>query len=86
MRLSTAEFGRLTAMLAAAADETCAGRLVAVTEGGYSLPALAASMTATLDALSSEVTREGPGPTGPATRAEATRARAAPQLAPYWRL
>ena len=40
----TAQFGRLTALVAAAADECCEGRLVAVTEGGYDLAALAGSL------------------------------------------
>ena len=87
MRVSTAGFCWLTAMLAAVADEACKGRLVAVTEGGYSLPALAASMTAMVDVLSSDVSGDGPRPTaGPAPRAEAARARVARHLAPYWRL
>src|SRR5215217_3511176 len=41
MRLTSSCFGRLTAMIAAAADECCDGRVVAVTEGGYDLQGLA---------------------------------------------
>ena len=44
LRLTTPQFGRLTALVAAAADECCEGRCVAVTEGGYDLRALAASL------------------------------------------
>jgi acetoin utilization deacetylase AcuC-like enzyme len=41
MRLTAPCFGRLTAALAAIADDCCGGRLVAVTEGGYDLKGLA---------------------------------------------
>src|SRR2546422_4580797 len=44
MRLSSAAFGAMTADLRGVAEECCRGRLVAVTEGGYDLHALAASM------------------------------------------
>ncbi len=51
MRLSSACFGELTAMIAAVADEQCAGRVVAVTEGGYSLQGLAEGLRETIAAL-----------------------------------
>jgi acetoin utilization deacetylase AcuC-like enzyme len=44
LRLTTAGFGRLTAMLLDAADELCGGRAVVVTEGGYSLEAIEACL------------------------------------------
>ena len=51
MRLTTGCFGRLTAAIAAVADECCGGRMVAVTEGGYDLKALAGSLRVAIDAL-----------------------------------
>lgn len=54
MRVSSAQFGRLTAMLVAVANESCGGRVVAVTEGGYDLPALGASLRAVVAALERE--------------------------------
>ena len=51
MRLSTAAFGAMTMALRKVADECCGGRVVAVTEGGYDLQALAASLDAAIQAL-----------------------------------
>src|SRR5947209_853482 len=44
MRVSTGAFGAMTGELRAVAEEVCRGRIVAVTEGGYDLKALAASL------------------------------------------
>ena len=44
MRLSAGGFGALTGELCAASDRWCQGRLVAVTEGGYDLDALASCL------------------------------------------
>ena len=51
MRLTTPAFGAMTAALRGVAEECCRGRLVAVTEGGYDLQALAASLDAAVGAL-----------------------------------
>jgi acetoin utilization deacetylase AcuC-like enzyme len=51
MRLTTPQFGRLTALIAGVARECCAGRVVAVTEGGYNLRALAGSLRAVIETL-----------------------------------
>ncbi|HEY6213502.1 MAG TPA: histone deacetylase [Vicinamibacterales bacterium] len=51
MRLTTPAFGAMTAALRRVAEECCRGRLVAVTEGGYDLQALAASLDAAVTAL-----------------------------------
>jgi acetoin utilization deacetylase AcuC-like enzyme len=51
LRLSTGAFAAMTAELRDVADECCRGRLVAVTEGGYDLQALAASIEGVLEAL-----------------------------------
>src|SRR3954454_13165395 len=50
MRLSTAAFAAMTTELRRVADECCRGRLVSVTEGGYDLQALAASLDAVIEA------------------------------------
>ena len=44
-------FGRLTTLIREVARECCDGRVVAVTEGGYDLRALAASLRAVIGAL-----------------------------------
>jgi len=51
MRLSTSAFSAMTADLRRVAEECCRGRLVAVTEGGYDLQALAASIDGVVDVL-----------------------------------
>ena len=50
MRLTTAAFAAMTLELRAVAEECCRGRIVSVTEGGYDLQALAASLDAVIDA------------------------------------
>jgi acetoin utilization deacetylase AcuC-like enzyme len=52
MRLSTGAFTAMTAELAQIADECCGGRIAAVTEGGYDLPALRESLEGVVAALS----------------------------------
>jgi acetoin utilization deacetylase AcuC-like enzyme len=51
MRLTTGAFGAMTAALRVAAEECCGGRIALVTEGGYDLRALAASLDAAISAL-----------------------------------
>jgi acetoin utilization deacetylase AcuC-like enzyme len=55
MRLTAASFGAMTMALRKVAEECCRGRVVAVTEGGYDLQALAASLDAAIEALGSPV-------------------------------
>ena len=52
MRLTTEAFGAMTQALRALAEECCGGRIALVTEGGYDLHALAASLDAAVSALS----------------------------------
>ena len=52
MRLSTGAFAAMTQELRAVAEDVCRGRLASVTEGGYDLQALAASLDAIIDAHS----------------------------------
>jgi acetoin utilization deacetylase AcuC-like enzyme len=86
MRLTTGCFGRLTSAIAGIADECCQGRLVAVTEGGYDLKALADSLRVTMDALENTVRLKPDTPSAPAPRAAATIAAVTPHLAKYWKL
>ena len=51
MRLSAPAFGAMTAELCSIADDCCGGRVVAVTEGGYDLAALADSLDCVVDGL-----------------------------------
>jgi acetoin utilization deacetylase AcuC-like enzyme len=51
MRLTTASFGAMTMALRTVAEECCGGRIVLVTEGGYDLQALGASINAAAGAL-----------------------------------
>ena len=51
LEMSTEGYRRLTAHLAALADELCDGRLVATLEGGYELGSLTESVAATLESF-----------------------------------
>lgn len=87
MRVTTAQFGRLTAMIAAAADECCEGRVVAVTEGGYDLAALAGSLRAVIGVLDGATPLSAyPTPTGDTSRADASLAAVRPRLSKFWKL
>ena len=87
MRLTTGCFGRLTASIAAVADECCGGRMVAVTEGGYDLNALAESLRVTIDALNAARLKEAPADSAASSpRGDATIAAVQPRLAKYWKL
>jgi acetoin utilization deacetylase AcuC-like enzyme len=94
MRLTSPCFGRMTAMIAAVADECGHGRVVAVTEGGYDLQGLAEGLRETIDALDTAPgDRDGavagltPRPyDGDTTRGEATLRAVTPVLSPYWQL
>ena len=87
MRLEPGCFGRLTAKIAAIADECCEGRVVVATEGGYHLKGIADSLRAVMGALD-DVPPEVPGlsPDDDARRGEAAIAAAKPNLSKYWPL
>jgi acetoin utilization deacetylase AcuC-like enzyme len=87
MRLTTGQFGRLTAMIAAVAADTCNGRVVAVTEGGYDLEALAASLDTAIRVLAGESALDDfPVPSGSASRGDACVSAVAQHLSKYWQL
>ena len=85
MRLTTPQFGRMTALVGAVADECCEGRFVTVTEGGYDFRALAASLSGVIGVLDGSTTLDDlPVPGGDTRRAEASIDAARPHLGKYW--
>ena len=87
MRLTTGAFGAMTSELRRVAEECCGGRVALVTEGGYDLQALAASLDAVVEILASPVSE----PQWPKTDVAPDRGRASARLAksalaPFWRL
>ena len=89
MRMSQAGYALLTRHLAAVADRASSGRLVLVTEGGYHLPALVASLDASLrvlheDDAGSVATAARPS-SEPAVRGEEAVNRVRAIQARYWR-
>jgi acetoin utilization deacetylase AcuC-like enzyme len=87
MRLTSAYFERLTAVIAKAADDCCGGRLVAITEGGYDLAALGDCLRSAVRALAGESRAlEGSAPDGPAPRGRAVVEAVSPHIADLWLL
>jgi acetoin utilization deacetylase AcuC-like enzyme len=87
MRLSTEAFGRLTAHVATVADEACAGRVVAITEGGYDLQALAGSLDAAIGVLAGELPlTDFPEPDPAAARGNQCIEAVTPGLRQYWQI
>jgi acetoin utilization deacetylase AcuC-like enzyme len=88
MRLTTPAFPAMTIALRRVADECCAGRVVAVTEGGYDLRAFSECIDGVIVALADEspdgVPWPSPGSIAP-VRGRAALAAVRPALAPYWR-
>ncbi|MCC7418152.1 MAG: histone deacetylase [Acidobacteria bacterium] len=88
MRLTTPAFAAMTAELRIVADQCCDGRLALVTEGGYDLEALGASLDGVIETLSAPAAEK---PAWPASGIDASRGRrsaseAARTLAPFWTL
>jgi acetoin utilization deacetylase AcuC-like enzyme len=85
MRLTAPQFGRLTALVASVADECCDGRLVAVTEGGYDLTALSASLRSVVGVLDGAIPLDDlPVPGGDTRRADVSIAAARSHLGGFW--
>jgi len=85
MRLTTASFGAMASELRRVAEECCRGRMALVTEGGYDLRALAASLDAVVEVLASPISE----PQWPKSDVAPDRGRAAADaakqaLAPFW--
>jgi acetoin utilization deacetylase AcuC-like enzyme len=85
MRLTASEFVRLTAAVGTIADQCCGGRVVALTEGGYDLKALADCTRAVGQTLGGEAPAV-PGVEADTTRAAATIGAVVPGLREYWKL
>ncbi|MEO8258313.1 MAG: histone deacetylase [Acidobacteriota bacterium] len=87
MRLTTDTFAAMTMELRAVAEECCDGRIVLVTEGGYDLQALAASLDSVVQTLADPV-----GPAAwPKSEIASSRGRVSAEaakraLAPFWKL
>ena len=87
MRLSTAGYTALTKTLCDAADRHCHGRIVAVTEGGYDLPALKACLESTLAVLDGASIAPPSEPLRPATqRSRMAIAQVRSAQGEYWKL
>ena len=87
MRLTTEVFGAMTLELRAVAEDCCDGRMALVTEGGYDLQALGASLDAVVQTIAAPI---GPAQ-WPTSEIASTRGRASANatkraLAPFWRL
>ena len=80
MRVTSACFGAMTRALRGVADEVCNGRIALVTEGGYDLPALGASLDAVVQALASSPMLS-PEPAWPASAVASSRGRASADAA-----
>jgi acetoin utilization deacetylase AcuC-like enzyme len=85
MRLTSGYFGRLMRGIVDVADASSQGRLVAVTEGGYDLAGLAASLRASITALAADASSRDQS-TGQTPRGDATIRAVTPHLAKYWKL
>lgn len=87
MRLTTGQFARLTALVNGAAHELCQGRLVAITEGGYDLQALAESMRVVIRVLDGEASLDDfPAPSGATPRGDACLQAVRPHVGKYWQI
>ena len=87
MRLTTEQFGRLTALVTDVAADLCGGRVVALTEGGYDLHALAASLDVAIHVLAGESSLDDfRAPQGATPRGDACLKAVAPELKSFWQL
>jgi acetoin utilization deacetylase AcuC-like enzyme len=87
MRATEAGFAAMTMGIRNVADECCRGRLALVTEGGYDLKALDASLQAVVQTLAGPAgAPEWPSPNAPSTRGRFTADAAARVLGRHWKL
>ncbi len=87
MRVTTPAFAAMTAELRGVADQYCRGRMALVTEGGYDLHALGASLEAVIGALASpSAVAEWPDGGRSASRGEAAVRVVARALGGHWQL
>ena len=87
MRATESGFAAMTMALRTLADETCRGRLAMVTEGGYDLKALDASLQAVVHTLAGPADApKWPAPAVPSSRGRASAEAAVRALKGHWRL
>jgi acetoin utilization deacetylase AcuC-like enzyme len=87
MRVTTEQFGRLTALIAGVAADVCGGRVVALTEGGYDLHALAASLDVAIHVLAGESSLDDfPPPQGTTPRGDACLRAVTPHVRTHWQI
>jgi acetoin utilization deacetylase AcuC-like enzyme len=87
MRLTTAAFAAMTGELRAVAEECCEGRMVVITEGGYDLHALGASLDAVAGSLvPAPAPVQWPAVGISSDRGRASVAAATRALSPFWTL
>jgi acetoin utilization deacetylase AcuC-like enzyme len=87
LRLTSDAFGAMTMALRGVAEECCRGRVVAVTEGGYDLAALAECTNLVIETLEAGVAEPAWPSSGiPSTRGRMAVEQVRPSLRPYWSL
>ncbi len=87
MRATEDGFAAMTMALRTVADDCCKGRLALVTEGGYDLKALEASLDAVVQTLAGPASAPGwPPPATPSTRGKASADAAVKALGTHWKL
>jgi acetoin utilization deacetylase AcuC-like enzyme len=85
MRLTTRAFAAMTWELRRVAEECCQGRMVLVTEGGYDLGALAASLDGVVETLASPLEPGWPVSGISSDRGRRSVDAAKQALAPFWK-
>jgi acetoin utilization deacetylase AcuC-like enzyme len=87
MRLTTGAFAAMTMELRQVAEQCCGGRIALVTEGGYNLHALAASLDACIATLaSSSLEARWPASPIPSTRGQEAASATKQALSGFWKL
>src|SRR3954468_16756176 len=87
MRATESGFAAMTMALRQVADEVCKGRLALVTEGGYDLKALEASLNGVVQTLSGDVgDPKWPSAAGAPARGKASADAAIKALSGHWKL
>ncbi len=87
MRLTSEAFGAMTMGLRRVAEDVCRGRMALVTEGGYDLQALAASLDQTVKALAAPLAEPvWPAATVASTRGRTSVDRVKQAIAPFWKV
>jgi acetoin utilization deacetylase AcuC-like enzyme len=87
MRATEDGFGAMTMALRTVAEECCRGRMALVTEGGYDLKALDASLEAVVQTLSGPVSAaKWPSAAAASSRGRVSADAAVSALGKHWKL